>query len=69
MAGVNGGVNSVSRLILETIQNHPGINAPTITNHLGISLRTTQRHLKQLTDDGQIKFSGASKNGGYYIIE
>lgn len=65
--GVNGGVN-LEVLIFETIQNSPGINAPTIADQIKKSLRTTQRYLKTLSDANRIEFRGAPKKGGYYIL-
>ena len=77
--GVNGGVNggasskvggvNLEALIFDTIQNNPGVNAPTIADKLQKSLRTTQRYLKSLSDAGRIEFRGAPKNGGYHILK
>lgn len=70
--GVNGGVKvrnggaNLSALLHQTIQEHPGKNAPALAGILQKSLRTIQRHLKTLSDQGVIEFRGAAKNGGYY---
>ena len=42
------------QVLLQTITQSPGLNAPLLSNRLGRSLRTTQRYLKVLTDKGQI---------------
>ncbi len=63
--GVNGGVN-VGELLLKTITDTPGLNAPALSKRLQKSLRTVQRHLKALSDTGKIEFRGAPKNGGYW---
>ena len=56
------------QVLLQTITQSPGLNAPLLANRLGRSLRTTQRYLKLLTDKGQITFRGVAKKGGYYPI-
>ncbi|MDV0445673.1 hypothetical protein MmiAt1_12660 [Methanimicrococcus sp. At1] len=67
-SGVNGGGNSCHK-IFETVNRHPGMNAPKIADHLGISLRTTQRCLKEFVDNRQIEFRGAPKTGGYFLVD
>lgn len=52
-------------ILLETIKQNPGLNAPSLSKRLGRSLRTTQRYLKKLNDSKQIVFKGVAKNGGY----
>ena len=66
--GANGGAN-LEELMLDFIAQHPGIKAPAIATELQKSLRTTQRYLKVLSDNGRIEFRGATKNGGYYVID
>ena len=56
------------QVLLQTIINSPGLNAPLLSNRLGRSLRTTQRYLKILTDKGHIAYRGVAKKGGYYPI-
>lgn len=56
-------------MLLDTIVNNPGLNAPTLSKRLGRSLRTTQRYLKKLGDKKQIIFKGVAKNGGYEAID
>lgn len=53
------------KLLLETIIDNPGLNAPALSKRLGRSLRTTQRYLKKLSEKKQIVFKGVAKNGGY----
>lgn len=62
----DGGVISSEQLLLNIIENMPGLNAPSLATQMGKSLRTTQRYLKKLTDEGKISYNGAAKNGGYY---
>ena len=56
------------KMLLETIVNNPGLNAPVLSKRLGRSLRTTQRYLKKLSDKKQIVFRGVAKNGGYFQL-
>ncbi len=63
--GVNGGVITES-LLLKTITDNPGLNAPALSKQLHKSLRTVQRYLKSLSDMGKIEFRGAPKTGGYW---
>lgn len=55
-------------LLLQTITQHPGLNAPTLAERLGKSLRTTQRYLKILSEKKQIAFQGVAKKGGYVAV-
>ena len=55
-------------LLLETIIQNPGLNAPSLSKRLGRSLRTTQRYLKKLSDSKRIMFKGVAKNGGYEVL-
>jgi hypothetical protein len=55
-------------LLLQTIVQHPGLNAPMLAERLGRSLRTTQRYLKLLTEQKRIVFQGVAKKGGYVAV-
>ena len=55
-------------LLLQTIVQHPGLNAPTLSERLGRSLRTTQRYLKLLSEKKRIAFQGVAKKGGYVAV-
>ena len=55
-------------LLLQTITQHPGLNAPTLAERLGKSLRTTQRYLKILSEKKLIRFQGVAKKGGYVAV-
>lgn len=57
------------KLLLDTIVNNPGLNAPALSKRLGRSLRTTQRYLKKLSDKKLIIFKGVAKNGGYEAVK
>lgn len=56
-----------SKVLIDTIRRHPGLNAPSIAEHTGRSLRTTQRYLGELKKEGLIRFEGVAKKGGYHI--
>ena len=56
-----------SKVLIDTIRRHPGLNAPSIAEHTGHSLRTTQRYLGELKKEGLIRFEGVAKKGGYHI--
>ena len=64
----NGGVNSMEKQIMETLEKMPGLNAPALATALDKSLRTTQRNLKILCDNGKIEFRGSPKKGGYFLM-
>ncbi len=78
--GVNGGVNggvfdglnehSVGRLdtIAGILAGNDGINAVAIARQAALSVRTVERYLKILKEAGMIRFVGAPKTGGYYVI-
>jgi ATP-dependent DNA helicase RecG len=59
---INGGVNG----LLLHIQTHPGQRASEISHALNISLRTIERWLKELRENDDIEFRGASRTGGYF---
>ncbi|MCL2289805.1 MAG: LytTR family transcriptional regulator DNA-binding domain-containing protein [Bacteroidetes bacterium] len=60
----------IKKLILEEINNFPGINTITLTQKFGkkSSLSTIERKLKELKESGLIEFRGAPKTGGYYPV-
>ena len=60
--GVSGGVDS----FLDYIQKNPGKRVVHFVNDLNIPRRTIERWLKQLREEGKIKFKGSPKSGGYY---
>lgn len=60
---ISGGVSD----LLEFIKANPGERTADFMNAFRASKRTIERWLKQLKDDHQIVFRGASKTGGYYI--
>lgn len=64
--GESGGVKSPEKLLFETIENMPGLNAPALAVQLKMSLRSVQRYLKKLSEQEKISFRGAAKTGGYY---
>lgn len=63
--GVSGGVSSLYRYI----QQYPGNRAVDLANALELSRRTVERWLQQLKTNGKIEFRGASKTGGYHVID
>ena len=65
--GANGGVNG--GVMFEFIQNNPGKNTKQIQAQLNVPRRTVERRLLELKSQGKIKFCGAPKTGGYYIVK
>jgi len=61
--GVNVGVNEV----LTFINNNQPTKAKNIAEYFDVTQRTIERYLKQLKDNNQIEFKGATKTGGYYV--
>lgn len=59
-------IEDFTKILLDTILRHPGLNTPSLAQHTGRSLRTTQRYLGELKKDGKIRFEGVAKKGGYY---
>lgn len=55
-----------TKILLDAIRRHPGLNAPSLARHTGRSLRTTQRYLCELKKNGLIRFEGVAKKGGYH---
>ncbi|MGI6341489.1 MAG: HTH domain-containing protein [Bacteroidales bacterium] len=55
--------------MVELIRNLPGINSRRIKDELSVSQRTVERLIKQLREEGKIKFKGSAKTGGYFIVE
>ena len=58
----SGGVSD----LLDFIRLNPGKKTNDFTVALGQSRRTIERWLRQLKDQGKIKFRGAPKTGGYF---
>lgn len=63
---VSEGLSEGLKLTLLTIKNNPGIKAKEISNRLKKPIKTIERHIKQLTDAGEIERKGSRKTGGYY---
>jgi len=61
--GVSGGVNE----LLAYIKINPGGKTSGFIDVFGVPRRTMERWLKQLKDEHQIEFRGASKTGGYFF--
>ena len=62
---VNGRLNGRVNDVLEFIRNNQGANTNDIAKALNIPVRTLSRYLKSLSEF--IEFSGAPKNGGYFL--
>ena len=60
--GANVGAND----ILEFIKQNQPVKATIIAEHFNVTQRTIERWIKQLKDEEQIEFRGASKSGGYF---
>jgi len=50
---------------IENFINQP-VKATIIAEHFNVTQRTIERWIKQLKDEEQIEFRGASKSGGYF---
>ena len=66
---INGGVNGGVMEVLDFIKINPGRNVSQIQGQINIPRRTLERFLKTLRDHGKVKFRGAPKTGGYYIVD
>jgi ATP-dependent DNA helicase RecG len=62
VGGVNEGVNA----LLALIAHHPGLRAPLLAKKMQTSVKNIERWLKNLKENGDIEFRGASKTGGYF---
>lgn len=63
--GVNEGVNAVLQFII----NNPGCRVPAISETTKIPVKSVERYIKLLKSEGKIVFIGASKTGGYRMVE
>lgn len=59
--------NPIEDIVLKLIADNEGLSARTISRLINKSLRSTMRYLDKLKKSGKIEFSGALKNGGYYL--
>lgn len=62
------GSKNTKKEILELIEKNEGIKIFEIATLLNKSTRTVKRYIKQLRDEEKIKYTGAPKTGGYYIV-
>lgn len=62
------GVSEGVARLLDTIQKNPGARLPELSAKMHVPVKTLERWVKQLRDEGKIKFCGAPKTGGYYIV-
>jgi len=66
--GVSGGVNVGVNELHDFIQKHQPVKINHLVVHFdNVTQRTVERWLKQLKDEGKIKFKGSPKTGGYYV--
>jgi len=69
-SGLNGGLNSGLKLLLEVVKNNPGIKAKDVSRLLdNRSISTIEKQIKELSDKGLIERRGSKKFGGYYVVE
>jgi len=67
--GVNEGVSEGVRNLLICIGNKPGLRIPELSEQLHTPTKTIERWIKKLRDENRIVFKGASKTGGYFMVE
>ena len=66
---VNEPVSEPVKIVLRAIAANPGGRRPQLGRLTGLSLATVKRAIAILVADKRIKFRGAPRNGGYYLIE
>ena len=64
--GANEGANEGVNALLALITHHPGLRAPLLADKMQTSVKNIERWLKNLKENGDIEFRGASKTGGYF---
>ena len=67
---VNDRVNDRVKIVAEVlllVENNPGVRSEELAQLVNKSLSTVSRSLRILKADGKIEFSGAPKNGGYFV--
>ena len=67
--GVSGGASGGLNRLLEYIRLNPGLRSNTLASALHLPQRTLDRHLMNLRKRNLIQFKGASKTGGYYVVQ
>jgi ATP-dependent DNA helicase RecG len=69
--GLNEGLNLDEGLkkLLWFIENNPGKRIPEIEKNLNLPAKTLERWIKIARNNGEIKFEGSKKTGGYYLIK
>lgn len=65
---VNGAVNGVVKTVYNFIAQNPGCRKPMIAEKTSIPIKTVEKHIAKLQEMNKIKFVGAPKSGGYYLI-
>ena len=63
--GVTGGVTE----LLNYIGKNPGLRVVHFVNALTVPKRTIERWVKQLKEEGKIRYLGSSKKGGYWEVK
>lgn len=64
-----GGVKSIESEIMELLRVTRELNAPAIASAIEKWLRTIQRYIKKLPENSKIRFKGAPKMVGYFLID
>ena len=67
--GVNGGVSSLQKQILDLIGQNPHITTAEIADQTGTPRRTVENNLKKLKERGIISRVGSDKTGNWVILE
>ena len=63
----NGGINGGIKILLTTIENHPGLRVPNLSKSLNKPVRTIERQINELKKQNKIEYKGSLKTGGYYV--
>ena len=65
---VNVPVNQRQQWFIDQIQRHVKVSAKEIAEHWKVSEKTAKRDITDLKQKSVIAFSGAAKNGSYYLL-
>lgn len=66
---INESTRKELALIVDLIQNQPGISRTELFDNTDRSLATIKRHLKFLRDNNIIEYKGTNRVGGYYLTD
>ena len=67
--GATGGATGGATELLNYIEKNPGLRVVHFVKALKVPKRTIERWVKQLKDEGRIRYLGSSKKGGYWEVK